>query len=74
LTEPKTFTQASKMDRWVQAMNSQINALEHNHIWEIVNHHPNKIVVDCKWVYKIKFHVDGTIERHKGHLVAKGYT
>lgn len=29
--------------------------------------------VGCKWVFKIKRQVDGSLERYKVHLVAKGY-
>jgi len=35
---------------------------------------PRKNPIGCKWVYKIKHKPNGTIERHKVHLVAKGYT
>ena len=31
-------------------------------------------MVGCKWIYKIKTHFDGSIERYKAHLVAKGFT
>jgi len=30
-------------------------------------------LVDCKWDYKIKFKVDGSILKHKARLVAKGF-
>ena len=33
-----------------------------------------KIPVGCRWVFTIKYKADGTIERCKTRLVAKGYT
>ena len=31
-------------------------------------------MVGCKWIYKIKTRFDGSIERYKACLVAKGFT
>nr|GEX17894.1 uncharacterized mitochondrial protein AtMg00810-like [Tanacetum cinerariifolium] len=54
-------------------MNKELQALEANKTWELVLLLPlNKIPIGCKWVYIIKFNVDGTIERYKARLVAKG--
>ena len=35
---------------------------------------PVQSVVGCRWVYKIKTKVDGSVERYKACLVAKGFT
>jgi len=34
----------------------------------------DKAAIGCKWAFKIKYKVNGTIERYKAMLVAKGYT
>ena len=31
-------------------------------------------MVGCKWIYRIKTHINGSIEHYKTHLVAKGFT
>ena len=35
---------------------------------------PDKKLIGCKWVFKNKFKVDGSIGKHKARLVAKGFT
>jgi hypothetical protein len=32
------------------------------------------MAIGCKWVCKVKLKVDGSLERYKVRLVAKGYT
>jgi hypothetical protein len=72
--EPKTFNQASKLDCWRKAMDAELLALDENKTWSIVDLPHGKNPIGCKWVYKIKYHANGSIERYKARLVAKGYT
>jgi len=49
-------------------------ALEHNNTWIVTDLPLSKSSINCKYVYKTKFHTDGTIERLKAKLIANGFT
>ena len=52
----------------------EMKALKKNDAWVLSNLLARKKTIGCKWVFTIKFNVDGKIERYKVRLVAKGYT
>lgn len=54
-------------------MNEELRSLEKNGIWELLEMLFGRMVIGCKWVFKIKRKVDGSIERYKVRLVIKGY-
>ena len=53
-------------------MNKEIDALELNDTWTIEELLPGKKPINCKWVYKVKYNLDGSIERYKVPLVILG--
>jgi hypothetical protein len=59
---------------WCKAMSDELLALEQNNTWIVIDLPPGQSTIDCKYVYKTKFHADGTIERLTARLVAKGFT
>ncbi|KAL0411654.1 UNVERIFIED_CONTAM: Retrovirus-related Pol polyprotein from transposon RE1 [Sesamum latifolium] len=70
---PSPTTQSSSSDpRWCDAIAKKIVALESNGTWTIEDLPPGKHAIGCKWVYKIKYNSDGTIERFKVRLVILG--
>jgi len=51
----------------------EFTALLQNNTWDLVPGKSNINLVGNKWVYRIKTHANGTVERYKVRLVAKGY-
>ena len=61
-----------KDPQWRQAMDLEDNALLQNQTWEIVPH-TTQNPIGCKWVFRTKRKPDGTIDKFKVRLVAKGF-
>lgn len=55
-------------------MEMEMEASHQNGTWKLVALPLGKKTVGCKWVYVVKFNLDGFVERLKACLVAKGYT
>ena len=53
-----------------------MQALIENNTWSLVPRVEGKQPIGCKWIYKIKRNVDGSIgsiARYKARIVAQGY-
>ncbi|XP_071902889.1 uncharacterized protein [Coffea arabica] len=67
-------TEALDDPMWKDAMVEEMMAFQKNSTWEMVELPMRKKTVGCKWVFSVKYKSDGTVERYKTRLVAKGYT
>ena len=71
---PERVDEAIKDPKWMNAMKQEMEALEKNGTWELVELPKGKRTVGCKWIFSLKYDINGVIERYKVRLVAKGYT
>ena len=55
-------------------MMEEYNSIMKNDVWEIVPRPEGKLVVTFRWLYKLKYVVDGIIEKYKAHFVARGFS
>ena len=55
-------------------MKKELNALHKTGTWDLVYLPSGKSAIGCKWVYKIKTRLDGTIGRYRARLVSRGFT
>lgn len=72
IKEPIAYREAAEQGEWVIAMEEEFKAIETNQTWEITDLPEGHKAIDTKWVYKIQFHPDGSIERLKARLVVRG--
>jgi len=71
--EPTCVSQALKDPRWRKAMAAEFTALVSHDTWCLVPRPSATNLIGCKWVFRIKRHPDGTVDRFKACLVAKGF-
>ena len=69
--EPVSFQQVVQFPEWKAAMDKEIEVLEVNNTWTLSPLPPGKSAIGCKWVFRVKYLPNGTIERYKARLVAK---
>jgi hypothetical protein len=55
-------------------MEEECTALHDNRTWDLVPRPGHANVVSGKWVFRHKFHSDGSFDRYKVHWVLRGFT
>lgn len=59
---------------WQKAMSNEYHTIINQKTWSLIPSLSDCPVVDCKWLYKLKTHVDGSIARYRARFVIKGFT
>ena len=71
-TEPSSYEEASTQLVWREAMAEEYDSIMKNDVWEVVPKLEGKSVVTSRWLYKIKYAMDGSIEKYKARFEARG--
>nr|ABB47203.2 retrotransposon protein, putative, unclassified [Oryza sativa Japonica Group] len=71
---PSNYRSALADPNWHAAMADEYKALVDNNTWHLVPQPPGANVVTGKWIFRHKFHSDGTLARHKARCVVRGYS
>ncbi|GKB63077.1 ribonuclease H-like domain-containing protein [Tanacetum coccineum] len=69
---PKSPSLALSDPHWRNAMYEEYNALIKNGTWVLVPRPSGANIVRCLWLFRHKFHADGSLSRYKARLVANG--
>ena len=54
-------------------MGEEFNALVQNYTWRLLPCRDDMNQLSCKWVYRIKYNSDGSIECQKARWVIRGF-
>ena len=73
MTHVAEVGEAAKGANWRAAMEEEMHALAENETWDLVDAPKGVKPIRYSWVYKVKYNIDGSVNRYKAWLVAKGY-
>ena len=71
---PKMVRSALADPNWRRAMEEEFDALMANDTWTLVPRPAGTNLVTGKWIYRHKFHADGSLDRYKARWVLRGFT
>jgi transposase InsO family protein len=71
---PTNYRSALTDARWRAAMMDEYQALVDNNTWQLVPRPPDANIVTGKWIFRHKFHADGSLARHKARWVVRGFS
>jgi hypothetical protein len=75
--EPTSYQEATNGEhsqQWTEAIQKEYDSLLTNGTWSLTALPRGRKAIGNKWVFRIKHNSDGTVERFKAQLVAKGFS
>ncbi|GJV41352.1 retrotransposon protein, putative, ty1-copia subclass [Tanacetum coccineum] len=76
LGEPANYKAAlldSESDKWLNAMNVEMQSMKDNEVWDLVDLPSNSKTVGSKWLFKKKTDMDGAAHTFKAHIELLGF-
>lgn len=70
----KSATTSVDKDKWTAAMKLEINNFVKRDFFTLVPRPRNQKIISCRWHLKKKYNLDGSINKFKVILVARGFT
>ena len=61
-------------DLWKKAMVEEMDALDKNEAWNLVQLPAGRKFIGSKWLFKNKLNAEGKVEKYKAFLVEKRYS
>nr|XP_015639159.1 uncharacterized protein LOC107281082 [Oryza sativa Japonica Group] len=71
---PANYHSALADPNWRAAMADEYKELVDNGTWRLVSRPPRANIATGKWIFKHKFHSDGSLARYKARWVVRGYS
>ena len=69
----KEVVSSEECKLWKKAMVEEMEALDKNEAWDLVEFLGGRKPIGSKWLFKKKLNATGKVEKYKDRLVAKGY-
>ncbi|GKB66475.1 retrovirus-related pol polyprotein from transposon TNT 1-94 [Tanacetum coccineum] len=67
------YKEALKESCWIEAIQEELNEFERLQVWELVPRPDRVMIINLKWIFKVKLDELGGVLKNKARLVARGY-
>jgi len=71
--EPSNFQEAAQHQVWIDAMVEEYSSIMTNDVWEVVPSPKDRSVVGSRWIYKIKYVKNHSVEKYNARFVETRY-